>query len=89
MLACVSYGRAHSWGLPEPYIYIRCIYGIIGREITKYTVVYGVNLQFWPTLHIVRYVARHMQDTACSKFFYSKDEHHCKHVYIQNISANI
>jgi hypothetical protein len=23
-------------------IYIRCIYGIFGREITKYTVIYGV-----------------------------------------------
>jgi len=30
-------------------IYIRCIYGIFGREIIKYTVYrYG----FWPTLHI-------------------------------------
>ena len=27
-------------GWPEPYIY--GIYGIFGREITKYTVVYGV-----------------------------------------------
>jgi len=31
-------------------IYIRCIYGIFGRKITKYTVVYGVYIQFWPTL---------------------------------------
>jgi hypothetical protein len=33
-------------------IYIRCIYGIFGREITKYTVIYGVNIRFWHTLHI-------------------------------------
>jgi hypothetical protein len=31
-------------------IYIRCIYGIICREITKYTVIYGVFILFWPTL---------------------------------------
>jgi len=33
-------------------IYIRCIYGIFGREITKYTVIYGVYIRFWPTLEI-------------------------------------
>ena len=32
------------------YIYIRCIYGIFGRGITKYTAIYGVYIQFWPTL---------------------------------------
>ena len=29
---------------------IWCIHGILGREITKYTVVYGVYVRFWPTL---------------------------------------
>ena len=33
-------------------IYIRCIYGIFGREITKYTVIYSAYIQFWPTLAI-------------------------------------
>ena len=33
-------------------IYMRCIYGIFGREITKYTVIYGVHIRFWPTLYI-------------------------------------
>jgi len=28
------------------------IYGILGREITKYTVTYGVRIRFWPTLGI-------------------------------------
>jgi hypothetical protein len=31
-------------------IYIRCVYGIFGREITIYTVIYGVYIRFWPTL---------------------------------------
>jgi len=31
-------------------MYIRCIYGILGREITNYTVIYGVYIRFWPTL---------------------------------------
>jgi hypothetical protein len=31
-------------------IYIRFTYGIFGREITKYTVIYGVYIRFWPTL---------------------------------------
>ena len=35
-------------------IYIRCIYGMFGREITKYTVIYGAYLRFWSTLHILR-----------------------------------
>jgi len=33
-------------------IYIRCVYGIVGREITKYTVIYGAYIRFWPTLQI-------------------------------------
>jgi len=37
------------------YIYIRCIYGIFGREFTKYKVIYGAytGIQFWPTLHML------------------------------------
>jgi len=31
-------------------IYIRCIHGIFGRKITKYTVIYGVYKRLWPTL---------------------------------------
>jgi len=34
------------------YIYIRCIYGIFGREITVYTVIYGAYIRFWPTVDI-------------------------------------
>jgi len=28
-------------------VYIRCSFG---REITKYTVIYGAHIRFWPTL---------------------------------------
>ena len=31
-------------------IYIRCIYDIFGRKITKYTVIYSVCIRFWPIL---------------------------------------
>ena len=33
-------------------VYIRCIYGILGREITICTVIYGVHIRFWPALHM-------------------------------------
>jgi hypothetical protein len=33
-------------------INIQCIYGIFGRDITKYTVKYGIYKLSWPTLHI-------------------------------------
>jgi len=29
----------------------RCVYGILGREITKFMVIYGVYIRFWPTLN--------------------------------------
>jgi hypothetical protein len=34
-------------------IYIRCIYGISCREITTYTITYGVYIRFWPTLQMM------------------------------------
>jgi hypothetical protein len=46
----------------QPYIYVRCKYGVLGREITKYMVIYGEYIWFWPTL-LVRYVVR--LQTAC------------------------
>jgi len=42
----------HMHRVGQTHIYIRCIYGIFGREFTKYTVIYGVYIQFWPTLVI-------------------------------------
>jgi len=32
--------------------HIRCVYGVFGREITRYTVIYVVCIQFWPTLQV-------------------------------------
>ena len=36
-------------------IYVRCMYGIFGRETTIHTVIYGVYVRFWPTLLIYSY----------------------------------
>jgi len=49
--ACVvfSFSSPLQVGLART-IYIRCLYGIFGREITKYTVIYSVYIRFWPTL---------------------------------------
>jgi len=43
---------AYTYGWPKPYIniYIRCLYGMISREITIHTVRNGVHIRFWPTL---------------------------------------
>jgi len=38
-------------------IYIWFTYGNFGREITKYTVIYGVYIRFWPTLCICMVLA--------------------------------
>ena len=43
--ACVGLARTI-------YKYIRCVYSTFGRETTIYTVIYGVNIRFWPTLHV-------------------------------------
>jgi len=31
-------------------IYVRCTYGILGRNSIKYTIIKGVCIRFWPTL---------------------------------------
>jgi hypothetical protein len=66
--ACIQ-PRAKYLGLART-IYIRCIYGISGRVITKYTVIYGVYIRFWPTLNIssmqmIDPCVLHGTDTAC------------------------
>jgi len=32
---------------------IQFLYGIFGREITNYTVIYGVHIRFWPTRQLI------------------------------------
>ena len=36
----------------QNHIYIRCIYGLFGRGIIKYTVIYGAYIRFWTTLRM-------------------------------------
>ena len=42
--------RPHEMKFPDGHIHIWCTYGMFGREITKYTVIYGLQIRFWPTL---------------------------------------
>ena len=35
-------------------------YHILGTEITKYTVIYGVYVRFWPTLHVLYVTCTHL-----------------------------
>ena len=41
-------------------IYIRFAYGILYREITIYTIIYGVYIRFWPTLPICQRIQINM-----------------------------
>jgi hypothetical protein len=45
---------------------------LFGREITKYTVVYGVYVQFWPTLFISNACLRQCQ---LAKAMHTKLQH--------------
>jgi len=42
------------------YVYIRSTYVIFDRQITKYTVIYGVHIHLWPTLVILLYMRSYM-----------------------------
>ena len=35
-------------------MYIRCVYGVFGRGITKSTAIYGVYIRFWPSLEVCK-----------------------------------
>ena len=50
--------------------HIRCIYGLFGRDITKYTVIYGVYIRLWPT-YIYTYM---LSKQAPVPSFYNKCE---------------
>ena len=49
---CFKYGIYTVFVGLARTIYIRCAYGIFGREITVYTVIYGAYIWFWPTVGI-------------------------------------
>ena len=36
-----------------------CIHGVFGRKITKYTVIYGAYIRFWPTRLMIRVGQNH------------------------------
>jgi len=56
-MLCMS-GSSSRWqwdvclGLART-LHIRCMYGIFGREMTKFTVIYGVCIWFRPTLRVL------------------------------------
>jgi hypothetical protein len=68
-------------------IYIRCIYGILGREITKYTVIYGVCIRFWPTLLILYRLFGHFltKTTAHTPYIYIWFYTYTTHIYTTHI----
>jgi hypothetical protein len=39
-------------GISTSTIYIWCVYGVFGRKITKYMVMYGAYIRFRPTLTV-------------------------------------
>jgi len=43
---CASGEHSHVGLARTIYLYIRCVYSVIGREITKCTVVYGLYVRF-------------------------------------------
>jgi hypothetical protein len=46
--------------------YIRCTYGILSREVTIHTVIYGVYIRFWPTLDMNCAAYSHTHSSGCT-----------------------
>jgi len=46
----VRVGQSHAYLCT----YLQCVYSVFSRDISVHAVVYGVNIQFWPTLGIVQ-----------------------------------
>jgi len=46
-------------------MYIRCTYSIFGREVTKYTVIYGAHIGLWPTLGVRHHVHMGIHTVIC------------------------
>jgi len=65
----LSLGMARSCVGLARTIYIRFTYGIFGREITKYTVIYGVYIRFWPTLVMCKCIV--LQSVVLIRAYYS------------------
>ena len=66
-------------------ILIRCIYGVLGREITKCTVIYGVHLHHPNFQHKVLYYSRYLSmfhTFKCCRFTSSGPPPHQLEVYV-------
>jgi hypothetical protein len=61
-------------------IYIRCIHGIFGREISKYTVIKSVCIRLWPALHMLQLWARHIHHRLQTTHVWLADT--VMHVYV-------
>ena len=48
---CTPHTFTYIYRVGQNHIYIQCVYGIFGRGITIYTVIYGVYIRYWPTLY--------------------------------------
>jgi len=72
----LCYMHARCVGLVRT-IYIQCIHGILGREITKYTVIYGAYIRFWPTL------------TTCVRFSHKFSHPHTGELYDVCVTENL
>ena len=68
-------------GLAEPYIHLRCTYVFFCRESIRYKFIYGVYIQFWPTLQMTSMqVARlHGMETILIKAMTQKQAYTCLH----------
>jgi len=55
----------HVGRVGQNHIYTLYIYSNYGRELTKYTFIYGVYIRFWPTLHVSNVHALRVFPHAC------------------------
>jgi hypothetical protein len=76
LLAVKAYNPKGAWSVGfwlARTIYIRWMYGMFGRKITKYTVIYGVYIRFWPALMECCVNHRQQQDIGRVKAYNPKD----------------
>ena len=61
---------------------------MFSREITKYTVIYGVNIRFWPTLCIYLVVVHTIQPRDhCTLIFFSQTDSGQRYSHTHRLSA--
>jgi len=63
------------------------MYGVFGRKIIKYTVIYGEHIRFWPTLciwHVYKQAVVFRACSMCTCLVYSM-----QHVYMFSVPNRI